>query len=117
MTGRVDNIHSNLTRIFALNFCEFRFFFSRQKTAFLFRAKNRRQQGCPWIGTRNKFQSEFAFFLEPERFGINFLLTGTETGIPKSQINFVHENFFTVNCAILKYGNSFAACAITKCRQ
>ena len=57
------------------------------------------------------------FFLEPERFEINFLLTGRETGILKSQINFVHKSFFTVNCAVFKYGNLFAACAITKCHK
>ena len=42
---------------------------------------------------RNQFQLEFAFFLEPERFGINF--SCTETGIFKSQIDFVHKRFFT----------------------
>ena len=41
-------------------------------------------------------------FLEAERFGINFSFTGTGTGIPKSQINFVHERFFAVNRAVFK---------------
>ena len=41
-------------------------------------------------------------FLEPERFGINFLFAETETGIPKSQIDFVHESFFAVNRAVFK---------------
>ena len=40
------------------------------------------------------------FFLEPERFGINFLFTGT--GIPISEINFVHERFFADNRAVFK---------------
>ena len=39
-------------------------------------------------------------FLEPERFGINFSFTGT--GIPKSQINFVNEKFFTVYRTVFK---------------
>ena len=34
-------------------------------------------------------------FLEPERFGINFLFTGT--GIPKAQLNFVHERFLLLH--------------------
>ena len=41
-------------------------------------------------------------FLEPERFGINFSFSGTGTGIPKSQIKFVHERFFAVNRAVFK---------------
>ena len=41
-------------------------------------------------------------FFELERFGINFSSTGTDTGIPKSQINFIHERFFAVNCTVLK---------------
>ena len=43
-----------------------------------------------------------SFFLEPERFGINFLVIATGTGIPKSQINFVNERFFAVNRAVFK---------------
>ena len=43
---------------------------------------------CPWTGTRNKFQPELAFFLEPERFEINFSFARTGTGILKSQIDF-----------------------------
>ena len=41
-------------------------------------------------------------FLELEWFGIKFSFTETGTGIPKSQINFVHERFFAVNRAIFK---------------
>ena len=46
------------------------------------------------------FSRILSFFFEPERFGINFFFT--VTGIPKSQINFVHERFFAVNRAVLK---------------
>ena len=48
---------------------------------------------------RNQEQvpARICFFLEPERFGINFSFTETRTGIPKTQINFVHERFFAVN--------------------
>ena len=38
-------------------------------------------------------------FLEPKRFGID---SGTETGISKSLINFVHYRFFAVNRAVFK---------------
>ena len=72
-------------------------------------------QGCPLTGTRNKFQLEFAFTLEPERFGINFSFPGT--AIPKSQINFVHERFFAVNRLFSVSSNLFAACAISNCRK
>ena len=54
-------------------------------------------QGCPWAETRDKFQPEFAFFLEPERFGINFLFTGIGTEIPKFRINFVHERLLLLH--------------------
>ena len=78
----------------------------------------RRLQGCPWTGTRNNFQPEFAFVLEPERFGINFSFTGT--GISKCQNNFVHERFLQLIgqfSSSLYTGNLSAANAITKCRK
>ena len=48
-----------------------------------------RKAGLSMNRNRNKFQPEFAFFLEPERFGTNFSFTGT--GVSNSQINFVQE--------------------------
>ena len=59
-------------------------------------------QSCPWTGIRNKFLPEFAYFFGAGMVGINFSFTGTGAGIPKSQINFVHESFFAVNRSVFK---------------
>ena len=58
---------------------------------------------------RNQEQvlAKICLFLELERFGINFSLTGT--GIAKSQINFVHESFLQLVAQFSS--NSFAVCA------
>ena len=66
-------------------------------------------QGCPWTGTRNKFQPEFAFFLEPEQFELSFHLPEQEF------LNLRLILFMKVFLQLIAQfsSNLFAACAIT----
>ena len=61
------------------------------------------RQGCPWMGTRNKFQAEFAFFGTGTVWNYFLIYRNSRLiGVPKSQINFVHERFFAVNSPVFK---------------
>ena len=64
--------------------------------------KHKGTEGLSMDRNQEQVPVEICLFFGTGTVGINFSFTGTETEIPKSQINFVHERFFTVNRAVFK---------------
>ena len=74
------------SRIFALKFCKFRRFFSRQKPAFLFPTKNRRQLRftAPCSGMSHKAQRKLAEFRRRTSFFFLEINVESEKKMPPS---------------------------------